>query len=75
MHVCICNDFNDAKVREVVTRHPEAKHVKDIYKICAGKQKPNCGKCLLTVKEIRDEIRSPAASRPRAGCGAGACAP
>jgi bacterioferritin-associated ferredoxin len=74
MHVCICNDFNEAKVREVVSAHPEAKQVKDIYSICANKQKPNCGKCLLTVKEIRDEIRTPAAVKARPAC-SGACAP
>lgn len=74
MHVCSCNNFNDAKVREVVTTHPEAKQVKDIYKICADKQKPNCGKCLLTVKEIRDEIRGTPVVKSRPPC-AGACAP
>lgn len=64
MHVCICNNFNEAKVREVVSDHPEAKQVKDIYRICANKRKPDCGKCLLTIKDIRDEARSPVVKAP-----------
>jgi bacterioferritin-associated ferredoxin len=74
MHVCSCNNFNDAKVREVVTDHPEAKKVRDIYSICANKQKPNCGKCLLTVKEIMEEVRPSPAAKARPAC-SGACAP
>lgn len=74
MHVCLCNNFNEAKVREVVHDHPEAKQVKDIYRICADKQKPQCGKCLLTIKELRDEERSPVVrtAKPSAGAAAGA---
>jgi bacterioferritin-associated ferredoxin len=59
MYVCNCRGFNDKAVREVVKGHPEAKQVKDIYNICSGNEKPNCGKCLLTIKEIRDTCRPP----------------
>lgn len=54
MHVCICRNFNEATVRKAIAAHPEAKEAKDVYELCSGGEKPQCGSCLTTIRDIKE---------------------
>lgn len=54
MHVCICRNFNDTTVKKAIAAHPDTAEVKDIYEICSGGEKPQCGKCLPAIRDIKE---------------------
>lgn len=70
MKVCICNNFNDAAVKEYLEEHKNEKiKLKDLYKACSDGKNPQCGTCVREmlkdiVEEHNSKISESAPSRP-----------
>lgn len=52
MFVCLCNPFNDKKVKEHLGNQDGKARVADVYSACSGGEKPNCCQCLETLKDM-----------------------
>ncbi len=52
MYVCICNAFTDKAVKDSIAKRPCASW-KEIYNDCAKGEKPQCGKCVDTIKALQ----------------------
>jgi bacterioferritin-associated ferredoxin len=52
MFVCICNAFNEKRVKDVMAANPDMTKTKEIYGCCANGAEPPCGKCLPVIKDM-----------------------
>lgn len=52
MYICLCNPFNDKKVREHLEKTQGRASVSDTYIACSNGEKPQCCSCLETLKDI-----------------------
>lgn len=53
MYVCICNAFTDSTIKKVLDENQgKTMPMGEVYKKCSDGEKPQCCKCLETVKEI-----------------------
>lgn len=52
MYVCLCNPFTDKDVKSALESKTVRKTPGQIYKACAGGNKPCCGTCLCMVRDI-----------------------
>lgn len=52
MYVCLCNPFTDKDVHDALNNRAVRKTPAQVYKACAGGQKPCCGTCLCMVRDM-----------------------
>lgn len=52
MYICMCNPFSDKAVREHLAAKDGKARVSEVYGACSDGEKPNCCRCLQTLKEI-----------------------
>lgn len=54
MYVCLCNPFTDRDVKAALEGPflGRKKTAGAVYKACTGGQKPCCGSCVCTLKEM-----------------------
>jgi bacterioferritin-associated ferredoxin len=58
MYICICNPFSDKSVQRFLKDKNQKVTVASVYKECSGGEKPQCGTCLDTVKDLVREHNS-----------------
>lgn len=58
MIVCSCHAFNEARVRQALADVAQGRanppKVKEIYAVCAEGRRPQCGQCLVEIRQMRD---------------------
>lgn len=52
MYVCICNAFNDKRVKEHLKSQNGAARVADVYHACSDGKSPQCCRCIQTLKDL-----------------------
>ena len=62
MYICLCNPFSVKDVRKHLDEHGKIARVTDVYTSCSDGEKPNCCKCLETLKEIVTDHNDTAAA-------------
>lgn len=52
MQICLCNSFNDEKVKEHLAGQKGPVKLCEVYRACSGGKKPDCGGCAEPLKAI-----------------------